>query len=214
LNNRLLSFQIIVSCLILFSGFANAQKNASENSGDCTVLVQGNNNNVTLSGTCAPTKNVHNTNASGSDQIASAAGKPDLQFTVREFVIDSHTQTVYASMAVANRSSEQALVQMVTAASTIQLSDPPATVSSVKVEGLGTCTLAVRFCLDRAADVDFTTVPAAQTAGFRIIGRVGGRFANSYSKSGSLSFVFLRKVGSKYEKLDVSFLDVKLTESP
>jgi hypothetical protein len=85
------------------------------------------------------------------------------------------------------------------------------------VEGLGDCRLGgqpVRFCLDRAADVDFTSVPAAQTAGFRVIGRAVGRFVNSYPKSGSLSFVFLRKVGPKYEKLDLSFLDVKLAGSP
>ena len=212
--NNWVIFGVIIGSITLFSDFTSAQKNSTQNSGDCTVLVQGNNNNITLSGTCAPTKDLHNSNASGSDQIASVAGRPDLQFTIREFVIDPHTQTVYVSMAIANRSSEQAFVQMVTAASTIQLSDPPATVIMVKVEGLGVCAQLVRICLDRAADIDFTTVSAAQTAGFRIIGRVGGRFGNSYPKSGSLSFVFLRKVGSKYEKLDLSFLDVKLTENP
>jgi hypothetical protein len=199
-----------ISAAILFPIAVDAQQNSTQNSGDCTILVQGNNNNVTISAPCSPTKTPRliTTSATGPSE------KSSLQFTIREFVIDPHTRMVFASIGVINHSQEEVLLQFVTRESSLELSDPPASIPIRQVQGLGTChsNMPLRICLDRASDIDFTSISPSQSMSFRVSGLV--RIRNGIvASNGTLSFLFLRKVGAKYEKLNVSFSDVKLTES-
>ncbi|WP_148210588.1 hypothetical protein [Beijerinckia indica] len=196
------------------------QPESAHNSGDCTILVQGNNNHVAVSGPCAPAKYVQVAEASISDQTPMPqAERSSLQFTVREFVFDPHSKIVYASVSVVNHSAEEAYLQIIPSLSSLELSDPPASLPNFEVHGLGTCVYSINFanqCPEHVSDINITTLAPEQQLGFRLIGHLTNPRENTATSSGSLNLVFLRKINnkSKYTRLDVSFMGVKLAESP
>jgi hypothetical protein len=103
------------------------------------------------------------------------------------------------------------MVELISPGSYIQLSDPTVSMRIYQVEGLGACPGAAENCVKRLPGPDATTIPAGGTFGFRLTGRAPRALTVTDATSGALNLSFMRLVGNKYEKLDLSFLDVKLS---
>jgi hypothetical protein len=206
-------FSFVVLGIAILSAtplMGRAQQNSAQNSGDCVILVQGNNNTVSLSGQCTPRsgstfKEALQTENKNKDM----SGK--LAFIIDEFYIDGPRQTVIVSMSARNTLDYNIGLQLVTLS--LLLSAPPVSNVITNTEGISRCNFVggdvMKACLGNANLSNLTNVPKGSSAVFRITGRYLGGIGAPPSK-GALSLVLVEKsVEGPSKRLDVSFLDVR-----